>query len=272
MSQQLAEGRAGAPAVSATESATESASGPSLDLARVVDRAPLRTEPFDHIQMENVFPAGLYGDLLAKLPARDKFHQLYHRDALRQDGTSTRLRLYLYPEILWRLPGAERALWGKISQALCSKALEDAFKRKFRAALEDRFQMPAEKVGLYPVPILVRDQPGYRIGIHSDALTKAITVQFYMPGDTAQAHLGTVFHTTRAKDGTDRPLAMQFLPSTGYAFAVRKKESWHSAPTTTEGDGERRSIMLTYYLDQGSSGFKRRTQRLGIFFGRYPRI
>ncbi|HVZ00401.1 MAG TPA: hypothetical protein VHA35_12900 [Dongiaceae bacterium] len=263
MSQQMAEGRAGTSAP---------ATAPEFDLVRVVDRSPLRTAPFDHIQMENVFPSDFYRQMLDGLPAREKYHQLYHRDALRHDGSSTRLRLYLYRENLWRLPQPQRRLWGGISAALTSPALELAFKRKFRAALEDRFQMPAENVPLYPIPILVRDQPGYRIGIHADALTKAITVQLYLPTDSSQAHLGTIFHTTRAQDGTDQPVAMRFLPSTGYAFAVRRKESWHSAPTTTEADGERRSVMLTYYVDDEANRMKRRTQRLGIFFGRYPRV
>jgi hypothetical protein len=243
-----------------------------LDLVRAVDRSPLRDAPFDHIQMENVFPAAFYRQMLDALPARNQFHELYHRDALREDGSSTRLRMYLYRENLWRLPRPQRRIWSKVVAALSAPELELALKRKFRAALEDRFQIEAEKVPLYPVPILVRDQPGYRIGIHSDALSKAITVQLYLPGDTAQAHLGTVFHTTRAQDGTDQPMAMRFLPATGYAFAVRKKESWHSAPTTTEADGERRSIMLTYYVDEEMKRFKRRSQRFGIFFGRYPKI
>jgi hypothetical protein len=263
MSQQMVESRADTSAPT---------TAPEFDLVRVVDRSPLRDEPFDHIQMENVFPSAFYRQMLDALPAREKFHQLFHKDALRNDGSSTRLRLYLYRENLWRLPQAQRRVWGKVVAALSAPELELAFKRKFRAALEDRFQMPAEKVPLYPIPIVVRDQPGYRISIHADALTKAITAQFYLPSDTAQAHLGTIFHTTRAQDGTDRPLAMRFLPSSGYAFAVRKKESWHSAPTTTEADGERRSIMLTYYLDAETYRLKRRTQRLGIFFGRYPRI
>jgi hypothetical protein len=262
MSQQMAESRADTSAP---------ATAPEFDLVRVVDRSPLQGEPFDHIQMENVFPSGFYRQMLDALPAREKFHQLFHRDALRTDGSSTRLRLYLYRENLWRLPQAQRRIWGKIGAALCSPELELAFKRKFRAALEDRFQIPAEKVPLYPIPILVRDLPGYRIGIHADALTKAITVQLYLPSDASQVHLGTIFHTTRAQDGTDKPVAMRFLPASGYAFAVRKKESWHSAATTTEADGERRSIMLTYYLDDPENRLKRRTQRLGVFFGHYPK-
>lgn len=265
MSQHIIEGTAGA------SGAFQPSGG--LDLAGVVDRVALRHTPFDHIYMENVFPADLYREMLENLPATEKFHQLFHHAAMRADGSSTRLRMYLYPETLGRLPADQRPLWHKVATALCSQELEDAFKRKFRTALEDRFQQPVERIPLYPVPILVRDMPGYRIGIHADVLSKAITVQFYLPKDTAQAHIGTIFHTNNRKDGTDQPLAMQFLPASGYAFAVRKQESWHSAARTSEADGERRSIMLTYYVDDSLKKRARlRLQRAGIFFGRYPKI
>jgi hypothetical protein len=65
---------------------------------------------------------------------------------------------------------------------------------------------------------------------------------------------------------------MPFLPASGYAFAVRRKESWHSVPATTAADGERRSIMLTYYADRAPRAkLQRRLQRLRIFAGRNPR-
>jgi hypothetical protein len=248
------------------------AAAAAAELVRVVNQAPLRDAPFDHIQLQAVFPAAFYRAMLATFPDAAAFHPLHHRDALRADGTSTRRRLYLYPENLLRLPAAQRRIWAQVAAVLCAPDLQRALKRKFRAALEDRFQQAAERIPLYPVPILVRDLPGYRIGIHADALIKAITVQLYLPRDTSQVHLGTVFHTSRSADQSDRPMAMPFLPASGYAFAVRRKESWHSVPPTTEADGERRSIMLTYYVDQGGRvKLKRRLQRIGIFFGRNPR-
>ena len=235
-----------------------------------VERAELRDAPFDHILLAEVFPSDFYRLLLQAFPTPEAFHPLKHQDALRADGSSTRQRLYLYPESLWRLPSAQRTIWRKIARALCADELELAFKRKFRAALEDRFQQPAESIPLYPVPILVRDLPGYKIGIHADALIKAITVQLYLPGDDSQAHLGTVFHTAKERE-TDQPVAMPFLPAHGYAFAVRRKESWHSVPQTSAADGERRSIMLTYYVDQGPRiKLHRRLQRLGTLLGRNP--
>src|SRR3954463_14646315 len=75
-----------------------------LTLPVVVERAPLRDTPFDHVRLENVFEADLYGEMLEQFPGDAAFHPLHHADALRSDGTSTRQRLYLYPENLWHLP------------------------------------------------------------------------------------------------------------------------------------------------------------------------
>lgn len=217
-------------------------------LAAAVDRAKLKKKPFDHIYMEEVLDPATYQALLAAMPDRRFYHDLVHRDAMRMDGSSTRLRMYLYPELLRKLPRRQREAWMPVAKALCSKSLELAFKRKFRQALEERFGKAAEKIGMYPIPILLRDQPGYRIGIHSDVKKKAITVQFYLPSDASQRHIGTIFHESDTGPGAERTTQMPFMPASGYAFPVSLTKSWHSAATTTAKDGERVSMMVTYYV------------------------
>ena len=228
------------------------ASRPSEPVAQqfvaAVDRAELRHKPFDHVYVEDVLDPATYAALLAAMPERQLYHDLKHHDAVRKDGSSTRLRMYLYPELVRRLPERERQEWMPIARALCSKELELAFKRKFRKALEERFRKPAEKIGVYPIPILLRDQPGYRIGIHSDVKKKAITVQFYLPSDQSQRHIGTIFHESNKGEGAEKTTQMPFMPSSGYAFPVSLTKSWHSAATTTPKDGERVSMMVTYYV------------------------
>lgn len=213
-----------------------------------VEKAELRQHPFDHIYMQPVLNPASYDELLRKMPERRFYRELKHRDALRKDGTSTRLRMYLFPELLKKLPAAQKQAWMPVAQALRSRALELAFKRKFRSALEERFGKKVEKIGLFPIPILLRDQPGYRIGIHADKDTKAITVQFYLPRDDSQQGIGTIFHEAETGAGADKTSQMQFLPSSGYAFPVSLTKSWHSAASTTEADGERVSMMVTYYI------------------------
>lgn len=251
-------------------------SAPTVELARLlaccVDEAHLQCEPFDHIYMKSVFPESVYRRMLENLPAKRRFHPLRHRDALRPDGSSTRLRMYLYPERVALLPSSQRAIWLPLALALCSRTLQDAVKRKFAAALEQRFRRPVEQLQFYPVPILVCDVPGYRIGIHSDATSKAITMQFYLPRDGRQSHLGTVFHHGRDGSEARRTIPLAFLPACGYAFPVRPGASWHSVPRTEACDGERHSMMLTYYVQHGApTWLKRRFDRVRTFFGLGPR-
>ena len=131
--------------------------------------------------------------------------------------------------------------------------------------MEERFGKPAEKIGMYPVPILLRDQPGYRIGIHSDVATKAITVQYYLPRDESQKHIGTIFHEGESGDAAERTTRMPFTPSSGYAFPVALTKSWHSA------DGERVSMMVTYYVAEGLKGrLYRQLRRALLLFGIHP--
>lgn len=261
MNKETAVGRSAAPAE------------PSLDkqLVAAVERAELRHKPFDHIYIEQLLLPQTYAELLAAMPDRRFYHHLKHRDAVRRDGTSTRLRMYLYPELLWRLPAKLRAKWMPVARALCSRDLENAFKRKFRAALEQRFGKAAEKIGLYPVPILLRDQPGYKISIHSDVGMKAITVQFYMPADESQRHVGTIFHESDKGAGAKKTTQMPFMPATGYAFPVSLTKSWHSAAQTTTADGERVTMMVTYYVAQGLKGrLYRRLRRALLSLGLHP--
>lgn len=258
---------------SAVSSVTDTSSEqPNERMLAAIHESVLATVPCEHLYMRNVFSPDVYARLLASMPARDRFHDLRHKDAMRADGSSARLRMYLYPEQLWRLPAEQRALWTAVSRTLRSRALQDAFKRKFRQSLETRFGRSIDQLDFYPIPILVRDQPGYRIGIHADVPAKAVTVQFYLPRDASQRHLGTVFHHGRSGPDAERTLAMDFLPASGYAFAVVEKESWHSVRQTTDADGERVSIMLTYYVqDTPKAWIKRRWDRFRSFFGMGPK-
>jgi hypothetical protein len=242
------------------------------DLVAAVERSPLRQHPFDYVYMQELFSPEVYRTLLAEMPDAISFHQLVHRDALRPDGSSTRLRMYLYPELLTRLPSSQRQAWTPLARALCSRELQQVFKTKFGNALEERFRKTVDSISLYGIPILLRDQPGYRIGIHADVPTKAITVQFYLPSDASQRHLGTIFHEGNDGERAARTIQMPFLPSSGYAFPVTAEKSWHSAGATTANDGERISVMLTYYATETPLPWlKLRLRRAALRFGMHPK-
>ena len=242
------------------------------DVAGLVEAAPLVTQPFDHVYLRNVFPPAFYATLLEQLPATRRYREMRHREAIRPDGRSARRKFYLFPEHVLLLPRAQRAFWLPLARQLCSRELQDAFKQRFRAALERRFGTPIESLSFYAVPMLLRDFGGYRIGIHGDSMRKAITVQLYLPRDASQAHLGTLLHAGRTGEAAERVFALQFLPATGYAFPVMRHESWHSVATTSEADGVRDSLMISYMVqDTPASWVMERLKRLWLFFAYFLR-
>ena len=137
--------------------------------------------------------------------------------------------------------------------------------RRLAAPLERRFGRGYAKVGMYPIPILTRDIPGYRITPHTDTQWKGITVQLYLPRDASTTHIGTIFHE-KLPDGTlPKRAQMKFAPNTGYAFAVGD-DTWHSADPVGPEVTTRDSILHTYFVDAGMLRFLRnRAKRAGNF-------
>jgi hypothetical protein len=239
-----------------------------IDLVGRVEAAPLQEAPFDHVYLEQLFSPAEYARLLEQLPATRRYRELTHREAMQPDGTSARRKFYLLPEHIMWLPRVQRAYWGRMSRMLRSRELQAAFKSKFRSALEARFGRGIDRLSFYPVPMLLRDLGGYRIGIHGDSLRKAITVQLYLPRDESQVHMGTMFHEGRNGEAAQRTRRLAFAPATGYAFPVVRHKSWHSVPQTSAADGERNSIMLTYHVQHGwLAWIAQRLRRLAAFIG-----
>ena len=223
------------------------------------------TAPFDHLQFDRVFPDDVYAEMLRAMPVTTDYRPLkgrYNGNML-PDGTATRVKIDLFPEYIRHLPNGKRDIWDVVGRALCSSEVRAALVRRLAPGLERRFGSGYAEVGMYPIPVLTRDVPGYRINPHTDTHWKGITVQLYLPRDEAHPNIGTIFHG-RAPDGSfTRDTQMRFAPNTGYAFAVGD-DTWHSAdPVGAEVD-TRDSILLTYFVDADPLRFLRnRGKRLG---------
>lgn len=219
---------------------------------RVIEEAPLRREPFDHLRLAGFFPAEIYEKMMREMPATAHYGELQHDDARLPDGRSARRKLELRPAHLRRLPRAQRDFWTPLSAALAAPEVEAAYRRHFSDALASRFPPPSSMPRLHPAALLLRDLGGYKISIHCDSFRKAITTQHYLPAGSSQLHLGTSFH--RQENGEFQKVStLEFAPNTSYAFPVTAG-SWHSVERMTAADGERNSLMVIYYLDQGPLG------------------
>jgi hypothetical protein len=231
-----------------------------------IDAAPRSDDPFLHLTFTGIFPVDTYAAMLEAMPSASDYRALPGRGGsnLRTDGSSTRVKIDLFPEYIRHLTPEKRPVWTTVGQALCSQAVRDTFIRRLAPGLERRFGTDYGKVGMYPIPILTRDIPGYRIRPHTDTHWKGITVQLYLPRDDAWADIGTVFHS-RKNGELKREKQMRFAPNSGYAFAVTD-DSWHSADPVHERVTTRDSILLTYFVDRGALRVLRnRGKRIGNF-------
>ena len=230
--------------------------------------APTFDSPFTHLVFDRVFPDDIYALMLANMPEAHDYRPMHGRSKGHDltDGTHTRVKIDLFPEYIRHLPPQKRAVWDVVGRALCSRPVKEAFMERLALPLTKRFGK--RDVGMYPIPILTRDIPGYLITPHTDTRWKGITVQLYLPRDRSTTHIGTIFHDHNADDSCGaKAKQMSFAPNTGYAFAVGT-DTWHSADAVGPEVKTRDSILLTYFVDQGVLRFFRnRGKRLGNFVG-----
>src|SRR5713101_587258 len=238
-------------------------------IVRSVDSARKVEAPFYHLILERVFPDDFYAAMLAAMPVAADYRPLHGRNQCNvlPDGTPTRVKIDLFPEYIRHFPPEKRAIWDVVGRALCSQPVKEAFVRQLAPALARRFGPDFAKVGMYPIPILTRDIPGYLITPHTDTRWKGITVQLYLPRDHSNTHIGTIFHERLSDGSLPKRKQMSFAPNSGYAFAVGT-DTWHSADPVGPEVRTRDSILLTYFVDAGALRFLRnRGKRIGNLVG-----
>jgi hypothetical protein len=236
-------------------------------VVRAVEAAPAYETPFYHLVLDRIFPDDVYAAMLANMPEAADYRPMHGRSKGHDlaDGTHTRVKIDLFPEYIRHLPPEKRGLWNVVGRALCSGEVRDAFMRRLAPALERRFGAGHAKTGMFPIPVLTRDIPGYLITPHTDTHWKGITVQLYLPRDRSISHIGTIFHKKLPDGSMPKDKQMSFVPNTGYAFAVGS-DTWHSADRIGPEVSTRDSILLTYFVDAGVLRFLRnRGKRVGNF-------
>jgi hypothetical protein len=238
-------------------------------VVNAVEAAVASDAPFYHLVLDRVFPDDVYAAMLANMPASSDYRPMHGRSKGHDlaDGTHTRVKIDLFPEYTRWLKPEKRTVWDIVGRALCSAAVRDAFMRRLAPGLSRRFGAGFAKVGMFPIPVLTRDIPGYLITPHPDTHWKGITVQLYLPPDRSIEHIGTIFHRRLADGSLPKDKQMSFAPNTGYAFAV-DTDTWHSADRIGPEVKTRDSILLTYFVDAGPLKYLRnRAKRLGNFIG-----
>lgn len=236
-------------------------------VAGSIDKATFVEKPFYHLEFDHVFPENVYSAMLTAMPNATDYRPMHGRSRAQDltDGTHTRVKIDLFPEYIRHLPREKLAVWSMVGATLCSEPVKNAFRRKLAPGLEKRFGKGFASVGMYPIPILTRDIPGYSIPPHTDTHWKGITVQLYLPSDNANTDIGTIFHDVLPDGSKPKTAQMKFARNSGYAFAVGD-DTWHSADPVHNRVKTRDSILLTYFVDAGPLKVARnRGKRFGNF-------
>lgn len=232
-------------------------------IAAGIQALPCHSSPFQHMQFERFLPEFIFQDMVRHLPEIGACHELRHKDAIGADNKSTRLQ-FKFTVHEWRsMPQESRHFWVDALAIICHPKITEAVGNALHEGMERRFGEKWSTVRLKPEPSLIRDQTGYRIGIHPDHLGKVITLQIYLPADDSQVERGTIFYRqihplkhpvepgkpVHAEDQDKFEVAkrMDFLPNTGYAFVVQP-DSWHGVDTVQPGGKSRDSLMIHYHL------------------------
>lgn len=249
-----------APALNEDDVPSARATRIAAHVANAVELARCDDDPFSHCYISGVFPDDVYIQIAAMLPAPERYHQYFHKDANRADGTSTREAFPLDTQRLDQLEGFPQQFWWDIAIALQSERVKAAVFRKLATDLSIRFKFERHDVASirsYPHISLLRDALGYKISIHPDTRLKIVTFQAYLPFDTTQQALGTSIYRDRRKltstadeERFQLVRTFDFLPNAAYAFAVSHK-SWHGRDEITENSKPRNSLQLIYYIEPG---------------------
>ena len=245
----------------------EAAAKLSKYLVDSIEQARASEVPFYHLEFDRVFPPDIYAAMLRAMPESNDYRALPGRNNVNilDDGSSTRVKIDLFPEYIRNMPEEKREVWDTVGRALCSQEVKEAFVRRLAPGLKRRFGVSYADVGMFPIPILTRDVPKYKITPHTDTKWKGITVQFYLPPDDTTKHIGTIFHERKPDGSMPKVVKMPFSPNTGYAFAVGDN-TWHSADPVGPEVKTRDSILHTYFVDSGLLRIVRnRGRRVGNF-------
>lgn len=234
---------------------------------QAVQRAEYSDDPFPHFFAREFFPAKIYADLLAYLPATSSYEPASYEKHVSAEGDSNRFVFKLRQESLARLDDDSRQFWLGIRDALGSVGLQRAVYARLAPGLAHRYGIKPSAVPEltgYADPALYRETAGYRIAPHPDTRRKVVTMQIALPRDDSQVDIGTEFYRRslnpasllREPRGFEIVKRSPFLPNAAYAFSVLNtltRKSWHGRSTLASSQGVRNSLLNLWYENAASA-------------------
>jgi hypothetical protein len=223
-----------------------------LHAAYRVGNVPFNMFPYPHFYLQNVFPAEFYRKLQAMLPDPQAMVPIEQARGLK--GYDERFVLDLGKKGVATLPDDKREFWSAIHDWMVVQGrFGTLIFEKFKPFIQQRFAGRTD-LEFYSEALLVQDITNYKLGPHTDAPRKVVTMLFYLPADDSQAHMGTSIYLPNDpafkcpggphydREAFSRLHTNPFLPNSMFAF-FKTDNSFHGVEPV--GDpGTRRWLLL----------------------------
>ncbi len=216
--------------------------------------AEVKTWPFPHFSVMDVFPPDLYRRLVEALPRDGAYTLMGEHGTVGKDSYKERLILSLNHD-----NDAVAEPWRELAGWMMGERFTRTILRKFAPFLAKQWGDAFSGKRVMKELRLVRDFTHYALTPHTDMREKALAFLFYLPRDDRQAHLGTSAYVPNDPDfrcpgGPHHPRALfthlltaPYLPNTLFGF-VRTDTSFHGVEPVTDTDARRDLLLYNLYL------------------------
>lgn len=216
--------------------------------------AEVKTWPFPHFHVTDVFPAPVYQALIDQLPADDAYTPIREYGTVGLDNSSERLILSLGEAN----PGVP-APWSQVGAWMLGSRFANAMLSKFRPFITRQWGEALAKKRLLKDARLVRDFTNYALPPHTDMPEKVLAFLFYLPRDATDAHLGTSAYVPNDPDfrcpgGPHHPreaftrvTTAPYLPNSLFGF-IRTDNAFHGVEPVTDAGVQRDLLLYNLYL------------------------
>lgn len=223
-----------------------------LHMAYRVGNVPFNMFPYPHFYLRDVFPADFYQQIQSNIPDSEAMVPIEQARGLK--GYDERFVLNIGKKGTEGLPAEKREFWQAFHHWLVIKGnFGTLIFEKFKPFIQQRFAN-RPNVEFYSEALLVQDITNYKLGPHTDADRKVVTMLFYLPADESQKHMGTSIYLPNdpdfrcpggphyPRDGFARLHTNPFLPNSMFAF-FKTDNSFHGVEPV--GDpGTKRWLLL----------------------------
>ncbi len=216
--------------------------------------AEVKSWPFPHLYVPDIFPADLYPALIDQLPADEAYTPIQEYGTVGADNSQDRLILSLGEPN----PGVP-AIWNQVGEWLLGSRFAHAMLSKFRPFITRQWSEAAANKRLLKDARLVRDFTHYALPPHTDMREKVLAFLFYLPRNDRHAHLGTSAYVPNdpafrcpggphhARENFTRVVTAPYLPNSLFGF-IRTDNAFHGVEPVTDPDARRDLLLYNLYL------------------------